>query len=219
MYMIIYTIIPVFARVRMKKKVLPYFNCEREEKNVEHKGVMVVVWAMQLALQAGFSRAAPLKTEALRADPRVRSMCADGRCKRYGKCWSCPPGCGSIEDCQKKMDAYAQGILVQTTAQLEDEFDAEGMAAAEKRHKKAFETLSRQMRSRYPDCLPLTAGGCSFCRKCTYPDKPCRFPHKSLSSMEAYGLLVSEVCSRSDLGYYYGPGTITYTSCILWNEQ
>ena len=29
------------------------------------------------------------------------------------------------------------------------------------------------------------------------------------------GLLVSEVCSRSGLGYFYGTGTVTYTSCVL----
>ena len=64
-------------------------------------------------------------------------------------------------------------------------------------------------------CLPLTAGSCTLCRKCTYPERPCRFPKKRFSSMEAYGLLVSDVCLKSGLKYYYGPKTITYTSCIL----
>jgi hypothetical protein len=33
--------------------------------------------------------------------------------------------------------------------------------------------------------------------------------------MEAYGLLVSDVCQKAGLPYYYGKQTITYTSCIL----
>ena len=33
--------------------------------------------------------------------------------------------------------------------------------------------------------------------------------------MEAYGLLVSDVCLKSGVKYYYGPKTMTYTSCIL----
>ena len=70
----------------------------------------------------------------------------------------------------------------------------------------------------YPGCLPLTAGSCTICRSCTCPEKPCRFPNKMLSSMEAYGLLVSEVCKDAGLAYYYGPGTLTYSACILTKE-
>ena len=33
--------------------------------------------------------------------------------------------------------------------------------------------------------------------------------------MEAYGLVVSQVCQDSGLPYYYGPQTITYTACVL----
>jgi hypothetical protein len=39
-----------------------------------------------------------------------------------------------------------------------------------------------------------------------------------LSSMEAYGLLVSEVCRASGLPYYYGPKTLTFSACILTKE-
>jgi len=28
-------------------------------------------------------------------------------------------------------------------------------------------------------------------------------------------MLVSEVCQKNGLKYYYGPGTIAYTSCFL----
>ena len=53
----------------------------------------------------------------------VRQMCA--ACGKYGKCWSCPPGCGTLEACAARISAYRQGILVQTTGLLEDEFDVE----------------------------------------------------------------------------------------------
>ena len=66
---------------------------------------------------------------------------------------------------------------------------------------------------------PLTAGCWTVCAKCTYPDKPCRYPSKRLSSMEAFGLFVSDICARSGLGYNYGPRTMTYTSCLLYSEE
>ena len=174
---------------------------------------------VKLAGEIGFSHAAPLNVKALRALPEVREMCASDRCRRYGKSWSCPPACGSLEECQTRMLGYTGGVLVQTTANLEDEFDFESMTRAQEEHKKRFFTLARQTRLLVPHCLPLTAGSCSICRSCTFPDRPCRFPAKMLSSMEAYGLLVSEVCAASGLPYYYGPGTLTYSACILTREE
>ena len=171
-----------------------------------------------LALEIGFTHAAPLNTDALHAMPEVRAMCESDRCRRYGRSWSCPPGCGSLQECAERMCSYTGGVLVQTTAALKDEFDIETMGRVQEEHKNRFLTLSRQARLLYPDCLPLTAGSCSICRSCTYPGKPCRFPGKMLSSMEAYGLLVSDVCKQSGLSYYYGPLTLTYSACILTKE-
>jgi len=117
------------------------------------------------------------------------------------------------------MEGFRSGVLVQTTGAMEDDFDAETIGETYLRHKRNFGTLARQTRLLHPDCLPLTAGACTLCRKCTYPDRPCRFPKKRLSSMEAYGLLVSEVCVRSGVPYNHGPRTITYTSCILFDQK
>ena len=74
----------------------------------------------------------------------------------------------------------------------------------------------RQTRLLFPHCLPLTAGTCTLCHTCTYPEHPCRHPKQRLSSMEAYGLFVSDVCIRSNLAYNYGPRTLTYTACVLY---
>ena len=168
-----------------------------------------------LAKQAGFTQVAPLDTSVLEVRTEVRDMCASDRCKAYGRSWSCPPACGTLEQCQAQMHRYKRGILLQTTGDMEDDFDVEALYETEQRHKASFTTLVRQIRTLYPNCLPLTAGTCTLCRKCTYPERPCRFPKKRFSSMEAYGLLVSDVCLKSGLKYYYGPKTITYTSCIL----
>ena len=170
---------------------------------------------LQLASQVGFTCAATLNTAALIVRQEVRDMCAADRCQSFGRSWSCPPACGSLEHCTQRIAGYSRGVLVQTTGSMEDDFDAVAISETYLSHKKSFETLARQVRSIYPNCLPLTAGACTLCRKCTYPERPCRFPGKRLSSMEAYGLLVSDVCIKSGVQYNHGPRTITYTSCIL----
>lgn len=171
---------------------------------------------IKLAKAAGFEDVCQLNTDSLRVLPEVRDMCAADKCRAYGRSWACPPACGSLEHCAKRLAAYSHGVLVQTVGELTDEFDLEGIAAAQKLHTRRFETLARQMRRLVPDCLPLCAGTCTRCEVCTYPHKPCRYPGKRLSSMEAYGLLVSEVCTASGMPYYRGRNTITFTSCVLY---
>lgn len=170
---------------------------------------------MALALEQGFDHAGALNVSALHFDPAVREMCAADRCGSYGRCWTCPPGCGTLEEIGEKASRYHRGILVQSTGQLEDDFDIDTMMDTEKRHKASFLALAEIIRKEYPNCLPMASGGCTICQSCTYPDAPCRFPQLAIPSMEAYGLMVSQVCKDSGIPYYYGAKTLTYTACIL----
>jgi predicted metal-binding protein len=167
------------------------------------------------AVDEGFSHVGELNVKALVFMPEIREMCNVDRCHQYNKNWRCPPACGSIEDAAKRAAAYSYGIIVQTTGQMEDDFDYETIEATGDKHKKNFAALVEKLKSRYADILPMGAGTCRICEKCSYPDEPCRFPDKSISSMEAYGLWVSRVCELSELPYNYGKGSITYTSCYL----
>ena len=169
--------------------------------------------AMKLALEMGFSQAGVLDPATIELKEEVRQMCRN--CGAYDTRWSCPPGCGSLEECRERIGAYQQGILVQTTGQLEDPFDGEGMMETEATHKENFTKLYALLRQQHPGMLALGAGGCRLCKTCAYPDAPCRFPEKMVSSMEANGMVVTEVCRANGLQYNYGPNTITYTSCFL----
>ena len=175
--------------------------------------------AMKLAESAEFSHWGIFPTDKLRFLPEVRGMCAADLCHQYGKSWSCPPGCGTLEEIREKTLAYDYGLLLQTTAQMEDEFDVEAMMEAEKLHKERFESLCRTLAETDNEpFLPMGAGSCEICPSCTYPDSPCRFPDRMTVSMEAYGLVVSNVCELAGVPYYYGPLTITYTCCILFQN-
>ena len=146
-------------------------------------------------------------------------MCAAGRCGNYNKSWSCPPACPSLEEMRLLAAGFDAGVLVQTVVELEDDFDFEGMLEGERRHKERFRRLVERLREYFPEkgsFLPMGAGGCGRCGVCTYPDMPCRFPQEQIISMEAYGLLVSQVCESCGVPYYYGPGTLAYASCILF---
>ena len=163
----------------------------------------------------GFEHVGELNVPALEFDPRVREMCAADRCHLYGRCWACPPHCGTLEEIEKKARQYRRGILLQSTGQMEDDFDYAAIEDTLLRQRKRFANLVSVVRRRYPGCMPMSSGGCPVCRECTCPDAPCRFPDRAVPSMEACGLLVSKVCTDSGLGYNYGARTITFTACIL----
>ena len=169
-------------------------------------------------LNIGFEHAAFFDPARLEFRQEVRDMCSSDKCHLYNRCWACPPACGSIEASVEKAKKYNRAVMVQTTAQLEDSFDYETMISASKDHKKRFSEVVKLMRSVYPDCLPMGAGGCDICKPCTYPNAPCRFPDRAFSSMEAYGLVVSAECIKAGLEYNYGNNTLTYSSCILFSE-
>ena len=171
---------------------------------------------VQKALQAGFTCAGPLDPKTIELQEQVRAMCAENLCHQYGKSWSCPPACGSLEELKEELDCYSHGILVQTVAELEDDFDVDTMMQAEKEHKARFAAFYQVLRQQYSDVLALGAGCCTICKTCTYPHEPCRFPEEKQISMEACGMVVSKVLKDNGMAYYYGKNTICYTSCYLF---
>ena len=168
-----------------------------------------------LAQEAGFSAWADLDVSTIELKPEVRDMCAVNSCGQYGKRWSCPPGCGTLEECTGRLKGFTQGILVQTYGEIEDGFDFEAMMEIEADHKEHFLEMYDALQESGAQVLAIGAGCCTQCAKCTYPEEPCRFPEKMISSMEAYGMLVLEVCKANGLTYYYGSDKMAYTSCFL----
>lgn len=163
----------------------------------------------------GFDTAAPFDPSILEARQDIRDMCNADKCMTFGKNWGCPPHCGTVAECQQKMHSYSRGILLQTTGHMSKAIDSKCYRETERRHLAAFYALADTVRQACPDALCLGAGGCRICKKCAYPE-PCRFPEKTMSSMEGYGLFVTQVCRDVGVPYYYGERTITYSACILY---
>lgn len=176
-----------------------------------------ILEVLELANENGFTRAAELDISSLHLNPEVRKMCEDNKCQMYDTNWACPPGCGTIAENEEKIKQYKHGVIVQTTGELEDSFDFEGMEMIKEKHNASFDKFVDELYKRKVKMLPLGDGCCSLCEKCTYPDDACRFPDRAFSSMEAFGILVSDLCKLNNMDYYYGPNTLTYVGCILFD--
>jgi len=167
------------------------------------------------ALEVGFSAAAPLDIGTLQPRQDVRDMCASDKCRAYGKNWTCPPHCGTLAECEARLRGYSRGILLQTVGATEKPIDTKAYRRTEQQHLEQFHRLCGQIRQVYPQALCLGSGGCRICGECAYP-QPCRFPDEACSSMEGYGLFVTQVCRDNGLAYHHGEYTVTYTACILF---
>lgn len=173
---------------------------------------------IELALGQGFTHAAALDPAALTVREEVRAMCAADKCHAFGRNWTCPPHCGTLEECGERIAGMSGGLLVQTVGQLEDSFDFETMAETERLHMAHFHALAELLRERKPEVLCLGSGGCRLCKSCAHPE-PCRFPERACASMEGYGLLVNEACEAAGVPYYHGKNTLAYTACYLFPAE
>jgi predicted metal-binding protein len=175
----------------------------------------------KLIVSSGFEAVARFDATGLESRDEVRAMCAADVCRQYDNSWSCPPACGSIAEFRELLGRYNAGYVFQTVANMEDEFDFEAIEAAGKLHKQRFHDLVDKLdtgsKSNPSATLLLSAGSCQLCPQCSYPDAPCRFPDKVYPSMEAAGLLVSDVCQLAGIPYYHGKNTIAFVSCALAN--
>lgn len=167
------------------------------------------------AKEMGFDAAASLNPGTLTSREDVRAMCAADKCGAYGKNWTCPPACGTLEECQQKMRSYKNGVVLQSIGYMNKTIDSKCYRQTEQRHLENFHAFCEELRKEHPDALCLGAGGCRVCRQCAYPED-CRFPDKAMSSMEGYGLFVTQVCRDAELPYHYGDRTIAYTACVLF---
>lgn len=116
------------------------------------------IW-IEKARKLGFSYAAPLNIATLQPREDVRAMCAADKCGAYGKNWTCPPHCGTLEECGETMRSYQRGILVQTVGTMEKSIDTKAYARTERAHLAAFHALAEAVREVHPDALCLGAGG------------------------------------------------------------
>ena len=69
---------------------------------------------IRTAKEIGFSEAGVLNPETLKVMPLVRETCAEDKCHAYNHNWTCPPACGTLDECESRM----RGVGSVTTSVL-----------------------------------------------------------------------------------------------------
>ena len=173
-----------------------------------------IVEKVKEALSSAIWQSAVASSQILKFQEGVVASCKMNYCGMYGKTWMCPPGVGDLQSLKRKYTAYKNIFVFTSKHNIEDSFDIEGMAEARMLHQSYNDIAMKALDGE--DFKILGAGGCSICKKCTYPTSPCAFPKKAHPSVEACGINVVELSADLGINYVNGENTVTYFSIIFF---
>ena len=173
----------------------------------------------QKALAHGATHAQVINVSDIAFHPELLDSCKQNYCGNYGRCWTCPPLVGEVDDLIQDLKHYQYALVFQTISSLEDSFDLEGMNKALKTHHQVVRNLRTYFKGILGDNLRiLGAGGCLLCPTCAAVTKePCRFPNEALASVESHGIYVSKLAETAQMNYINGPNTVTYFGTIFFS--
>jgi predicted metal-binding protein len=178
---------------------------------------------VQAALERRADHAAIARTDQIHFVPEFRKACEQDTCRRYGTNWMCPPGVGPFEEVKARALAFQHGLFFQTVHKITSSFDLKGMYGARQDHDPIFRDILAwfQGHPEFTRLLPLDAGACDLCPRCTYLDDqaPCRFPDRAFPSVESFGIDVINLEKAVGIPYYHGLKTVCYVGLILFETR
>lgn len=156
-------------------------------------------------------------TAELTFSPRVRLVC-ETDCARYGTSWACPPAVGTVDACRERCLGYPRALLITTMNEVSDIADLEETLATRLPHEEVTRQVDALLRGQGAETYPLSTESCALCRKCAYPDGPCRHPERMFPCVESHGILIIDTAERLGIEFRPGGNVVTWFSLILYRE-
>ena len=152
----------------------------------------------------------------LEFNDRIRWIC-EHECPMYGQSWACPPGVGTVRECQRKCLSYENCLLISTIVEVNDIADMEETLATRPEHEAVTNQVLEIMKELGADPYVLSTESCTLCQRCAILDKqPCRFPEKMHPCVESQGINVVPVLENLGLEFQFGANVVTWISLLLY---
>ena len=149
---------------------------------------------------------------------RIRWIC-EHECPMYGKSWACPPGVGSVADCQKRCLSYESCLLISTIVEVADISDIDATLATRHDHEAVTNQVRDLMRQQGVEPYVLSTEACAICERCAILDgQPCRYPERMHPCVESQGINVIPTLEGCGLEFQYGANVVTWISLLLFND-
>ena len=157
-----------------------------------------------------------LDPKELEFSDRIRWIC-EHECPMYGKSWACPPGVGSVPECQKKCLGYENCLMISTIVEVADISDINETLATRPDHEKVTNQVRDAMRELGVNPYILSTEACAICERCAILDGlPCRMPGKMHPCVESHGINVIPVLESRGLDFQFGANVVTWVSLLFY---
>ena len=154
--------------------------------------------------------------KALEFSQRIRWIC-ENECPMYGKTWACPPGVGSVPECQGKCLSYENCLMISTITEVEDITNIELTLATRPEHEEVTNQVGALLEEQGIRPYILSTEACSLCERCAILDgEPCRMPEKMHPCVESHGINVIPVLEQCGIEFQYGENVVTWVSLLFY---
>lgn len=148
--------------------------------------------ALKKAIESGASEAKIIDVEKVVTANWVRLKCQYG-CGCYGTRLTCPPYSPTPAYTQKMLGEYSKGLLLVYKIEPEEEEKMQNVIG------NTVADLERELfLDGYYKAYGMGAGPCDLCEKCDLT-RPCKYPHRARTSMEASGIDVYQTVRNAGL--------------------
>ena len=147
---------------------------------------------------------------------RVRWIC-EHECPMYGKSWACPPGVGSVSECQGRCGKYANCLMIATITEVSDIGNLPETLATRGPHEKLTNQVRDLMREQGTVPYILSTEACAVCDRCAYLDgQPCRLPERMHPCVESHGINVIPMFDALGIPFISGENLVTWVSLLFF---
>ena len=149
---------------------------------------------------------------------RIRWIC-EHECPMYGKTWACPPGVGSVAECDTKCSQFHNALLIGTIVEVADIANIDETLSTRGDHEQITNQVRDLMRQQGVDPYVLSTEACALCDRCAYLDgQPCRFPETMHPCIESHGINIIPLLESCGLEFQFGDNMVTWYSLLLFND-
>lgn len=160
-----------------------------------------------------------LDTESIQVRERVRTIC-QVECQRYGSTWACPPGVGTLAECEQRIHRFPGAVFFSSVAEVSDVMNMEEMLSTRRAHEDITENVASFLRKEGFETFTLSTESCDICERCSYLDgESCRHPEKMHPCLESHGVVASEIVEKENMEYHLGGNTILWFSMVLFRQE
>lgn len=180
----------------------------------------LIMSLVQKTIDLGAYGAGAVAIDKIVFDRGFLDLCESNACGNFGKCWTCPPDVGNIDELIAEAKKFDGVVVYQTVRDLEDSYDFEGMMEAGRLHNELAEKITAAFTDHeFTKTLHLGAGGCRICEVCAKrQEEPCRYPDRAMASLETYGVDVSQLAASAGLKYINGQDTVTFFGAYFYKK-